>query len=121
MARLLAEEVLAAAKAVGKSGTEYTDSTKFRSSSNDAACVKIVSSAGSITVTQQVSTNNVDWNDAVNAANSGLGAVAATMTVGTRYVQYTPIMAPYIRYKVVEGGTAATAVTLTLIYQEDTV
>lgn len=121
MARMLAEELLASAKAVGKSGTVYTDAVKFRGSCFDGACCLIVTTAGSITITQQCSQDNITWYDPVNASGTALGAVAATLTAGSRYAQYTPVIAPYIRYKVVEGGTAATALTLTLIYQEDTV
>jgi hypothetical protein len=111
---LIAREVLCSALTVNNN-TQYTSAAKFYTTSG-YACVLVVSTAGSITVTQQCSPNNVDWYDAVDSSGNALGAVVAAMTVGTKYIQYSPVLCEYIRFKVVEGGTASTNVTLTLIY-----
>jgi hypothetical protein len=117
MKKLLAREVLYSAS-VGQAATVYTSSSRFYSATGYAAVV-LVSSAGSITVTQQVSQDNATWYDPVDEDGTAIGAVAAAMTVGGRYIQVSPIVGQYIRYKIVEGNTAATTVTLTLIFQEE--
>lgn len=99
--------------------TEYTKSIKFENCSGDAT-VFLVSTAGSITVTQQCSLDNKTWYDPVNASNSAIGAVIATMGVTTGiYISFTVVLAPYIRFKIIEHGSAATTVTLKLIYRHE--
>jgi hypothetical protein len=76
-----------------------------------AMAIQVVSSAGSITVTQQVcETKTGTFLSPVSSANAALGAIAAGMTVGTRYVSIDPVPAPWSRLNIIEGGTAATVV-----------
>ena len=118
MSKHLAYDKVMDAISISQAATAYTDSLPYRSSTGNTA-VLIVSSAGSITVTQQCSTDGINWYDPVNSANSALGAIAATMTVGSRYVIPSLVVSPYIRLKVVENNSAATVVTVTFIYQQD--
>ena len=105
--------VVGVAGAVAKNATVYSAAIDVSRSENAKLGVLIVSTAGSITVTQQCSMDGVTFYDAVNAGGDAQGAVAATVTVTTgRYVEYTPTLAPYIRYKVVEGNVAAPVVTV---------
>ena len=118
-AALVGYETLMNAAAVTKAGTSYSSSMKFDRCTG-TVCVFLVSTAGSITVTQQCSMDDSNWYDPVNAAASALGAVIATMTVTTgKWISYSPVLSPYIRFKVVEGNVAATAVTLQLMFQEE--
>lgn len=116
MSSLISSEVLASAKAVTKAGTVYSNSRKFHDC-DGTACLKIVSTAGSITVTQQCSLDDSTWYDPETAAGAA-GAVEDTITVTTgRYLSFTPVLCPYIRFKIVEGNVAASAVTLELSYR----
>ena len=105
--------VLSETVAVTKQGTVY--SSPFRA--NECAgtiALLIVSSAGSLTVTQQCGlTEDGTFYDPVNAANSALGAVcAAGFTVGSRFINLTPVVAPWLRLKMIEANVAATDVDL---------
>jgi len=113
---MISKEALCSALAVGQAGTKYTNSRKFHDCDGTACCL-IVSTAGSITVTQQCSTDDTTWYDAETASGAA-GAVenAITVTAG-RYLSYTPVLCDYIRFKIVEGDVAATSVSLTLIYR----
>lgn len=106
-------------QAVAKAATGYSSSIRFDACAGDAT-VFLVSTAGSITVTQQCSLDDSNWYDPVNASGSAVGSVAATFTVSTgTYIIYTVVLTPYIRFKVVEGDVAATDVSLNLIYRHE--
>lgn len=112
---MISKEVLMGVVAVSNQ-TKYSNARKFHDC-DGTACVLIVSTAGSITVTQQCSTDNVTWYDPETSAGAA-GAVEDTITVTTgRYLSYTPVLSDWLRFKVVENGTASTNVTLTLIYR----
>ena len=114
--------IVGVAGAVAQGATEYGilgDSRRLmteRSTGNMAMWIK--STAGQITVTQQVSYNGDDWQDPVDSAGSALGVVVSGMVAGTKYIAFSPALAKYSRFKVVEGNNAATTVTMQLIRQE---
>jgi len=111
---LIMHEIVMSVGIVSKAGTVYSKSVPFYDC-DGTACLRIVSTAGSITVTQQCSINNVDFFDPETSSGAA-GAVEDTITVTTgRYISFTPVMAPYVRFKVVEGDVAATVVTLELV------
>jgi hypothetical protein len=115
----IANELLISSVTVGQAATAYSDIVSFDQISDAGnAVVLITTSAGSVTVTQQCSPNKLDWYDAENASGSAIGAVVTAMTVGTKYISYSPVLARYIRFKVVENNSAAAVVTLRLIFQE---
>ena len=118
MSKHLAYDKVMNAVTVAQAGTEYTDSLPYRSSTGNTA-VLVTSSAGSITITQQCSTDNINWYDPVGPTGTGLGPVYTTMTVGTKYIIPALVVSPFIRFKVVETNVAGTVVTLTFIYQQD--
>ena len=101
---------------VAASATVYSASRKFHDCAGDAI-LYIVSTAGTLAISQQCSLNDVDWYDPVNTSDSALGVVKAAQTVTTGvYVVFTPVISKYIRFKVIES-TAETVVTLTLSYR----
>jgi hypothetical protein len=118
-AKVLSNQIIHNAS-VSQAATVYSDVVKADLSNGEVA-LEIVSSAGSITVTQQCSIDGYAWSDPVDGAGNALGAVVAAMTVGTKYVVPSAVVAPLIRYKIVEGNTAATVVKLRLIFQEEVV
>jgi len=113
---IVSKELLCSALAVGKNGTKYSNSRVFHDC-DGTACLRVVSTAGSITVTQQCSTDDVTFYDPETAAGAA-GAVENAITVTTgRYLSFTPVLAPFVRFKIVEADVAATAVTLELAYR----
>lgn len=105
------------AQSLAQAATGYSSSIIFDVCAGDAV-VLLKSTAGSITVTQQCSLDNETWYDPVNSSAAAVGGVAAALTVTTgTYISFTVVVAPYIRFKVVEGNVALTAVTLNLIYR----
>lgn len=111
------QEQLMTAEAVAQADTHYTSSIDFERCNGNATLL-IVSTAGSITVTQQCSLDNSTWYDAVNTSGTAVGAVASALTVTTgTYVVYSPVLAPYIRFKVVENNSAPTVVSIKLNFQ----
>ena len=127
-ARIIVIQKLMDKITVVKNTIAYSDVYPFGRCTGTAV-VLLASTAGTITVSQQCSldydSNNTaaaTWYDPVDASAGALGAVAAGVTVTTgRYVSYSPVMVPYIRYKVTETGNIAnTVISLTLAFQEET-
>ena len=111
--------VVGTAGAVARAATEYSESSSFRMTT-DSASILVATTAGSITISQQCSMNNADWYDPYDASGNLLGTVATALTVTTgKWIAFNPAMAPYIRFKVVEGNVAATVVTINLMFQEE--
>lgn len=97
---------------VDASSTGYTSSFQLNYCAGFISLL-ITSTAGTVTITQQCSVDGITFYDPVDASNAALGAVAAGMTVGSRYVQPNPVLAAYARYKIVEtGGAAGSTVTV---------
>jgi hypothetical protein len=113
---MVSKEKLMDAVAVAQQDTHYSNSRKFHDC-DGTACLLISSTAGSITVTQRCSPDNKTWYDPETASGAA-GAVEDTITVTTgRYLSFTPVLCDYIRFKVVEGNTAPTVVSLELAYR----
>lgn len=112
----LIKTVLSNAQAITRAAIAYSDSIDFSSCEGDIALL-IASTAGSVTITQQCSVDNSNFYDPVDKDGTALGAVVSALTVTTgKYVAVSPVIAPYIRYKIVEGDVGATALTLTLVH-----
>ena len=119
MRKTIGGEVLSALQEVAQNATGYSKSFRSEGITGNVS-IFLVSTAGSITVTQQVSNNNVDWYDPVNGAGSAVGAVAAALTVTTgKWVTFTPVVSRYTRFKIVEGNVAATVVSILYMCQEE--
>lgn len=94
--------------------TKYSDAYSFRKCTGNA-CVFIVSTAGTLAITQQVSIDGVNWYSPYDISTTVQGVVCAAQTVTTGvYRVFTPVLCEWIRFKVVES-TAKTTVSLTLI------
>jgi hypothetical protein len=115
---MISKEKLMNAVELAASDTHYSNSRRFHDCSGTACLLIVVTGDGTVTVTQQCSTDNKTWYDPENAAGA-VGAVEDTITVTTgRYLSFTPVLCDYIRFKVVETGTTQTAtVSLTLAYR----
>ena len=120
MASDISNELIMNAETVAQADTHYTGKVDFRGCVGDAILF-IASTAGSITVTQQCAwTKSGTFYDPVNTSGAAVGSVRADLTVTTGvYVVFTPVLAPYIRFKVVEGNSAETAVTIRLLFRKD--
>jgi hypothetical protein len=112
-------EQLSTAQAVAKQATAYSVATNFKGCAGNAA-LYIVSTAGSVTISQQCSADGVTYYDPVDTAGSAIGVIRTALTVTTGvYVPFTPVLAPYARFKVVEGNSAATVITLKLVFRSE--
>lgn len=116
-------ETLMAAQNIASSGTGYSSAMAFDESTGEIS-VLLIATEGQITVTQQCGlTADGTFYDPLNAASAALGSVIANLASTTtgQFVHYDPVPAPFIRFKVVENGVAATttAVTLTVAAQKE--
>ncbi len=99
-------------------GTKYSDSMKFHACTGSAS-VLIISTAGTLAISQQCSNDNTNWYDPVDISGTALGIVKAAQTVTTGImVSFTPALAEWIRFKVTES-TASTVVSLTLSFRTE--
>lgn len=115
----LRKSVLMSAESVSKKGTSYTDSVEFRRCSGETTMI-VISTAGSITITQQCSYDDKTWYDPYDKNGNALGLVQSSQTVTTgKYIFFNPVPSEYIRFKVVEGDVATSTVTITLITREE--
>jgi hypothetical protein len=111
------QETLMSAEVVAQADTHYTSSVDFERCTG-VASVLIISTAGTVTITQQCSLDDITWYDPINNAGVALGVVCTAKTVTTGiYVAYSPVATPYVRFKVVETNTAQTSVTVKLLFQ----
>lgn len=79
-----------------------------------AVLVNLAGTSPSVTITQQTSIAGTTWHDPVNAAGSALGAVltAGTGTAIGIYVQFSPVVAPYSRFKIVAAADSTVSITV---------
>lgn len=113
-------QVLSETIAVTQAGTLY--SGVFKSDKNAGALsILITTTAGSITVTQQCGLSETGtFYDPVSSVNAALGGIAATFTVGSRFVSVSPVASPWSRIKIVEGNVGATSVVIKVYQLIDT-
>lgn len=116
--RIIGRTPLMSDVSVDQAGTSYSQVMDFTRCTGEVA-VLLSSTAGKITVTQQCSTDKMNWYDPTNSSGASVGLVCLNQLVTAgRYIGYTPVLSSYMRFKVVEGNTAATTVNLVLIFQE---
>ena len=112
-------KTMASALACGKNATVYSNVLGVGDLAGHIG-IRLISTAGSITVTQQCSIDGTTFYDPVDTSATALGQVVAAQTVTAGiYVVPDVVLAPYIRYKIVEGNVAATAVTINLVTLHD--
>lgn len=75
------------------------------------ACIEVVAMTATTAISQQCSSDNVNWYDPVDGFGNSLGVVS-TSTTGAKYIQYSPVLSKYIRYKYVPTGTGTATVKL---------
>ena len=105
--------------AVSQAATVYSDPMLFRKATGDIAILVTIAGTTSITITQQCSLDGITFYDPTDASGNALGAVIATSGAATKYISYSPVLANYIRYKVVENNTGAATVTIKVVSQEE--
>lgn len=94
--------------------TSYSNSFKFNVSAGFAA-IEVKTITGATAISQQCSTDNANWYDPTDYAGNPLGVVATAVSAAG-YYQYSPVIAPYIRYKYVPTSTGT--ITTNFIGQE---
>jgi len=102
------------ATAIDAGSTSYSVALGALNAIGSYGALQITSTAtGGIVITQQVSVDGATWIDPTNATMAAAGAVYNSVaTVLNMYIPFTPVVAPYIRFKVVPVQTN----TITLKY-----
>ena len=116
MSNQLAVPVMSAST-VANAATIYSTSYDANYASGFAAALVQLAGSSNVTITQQASIDNTTFYDVVNSAGSAQGAVLSAGT-GTApfYIQFSPVVAKYNRFKVVAG--AASTVSISVVYSE---
>jgi hypothetical protein len=99
---------------VGAGSSNVSSSVRVKRASFDRNFGILVSANDTVTITQQCSIDDSNWYDPYLSNTSQTGQVA---TADAKYVTFSPIVAPYIRFNV--SATNSTNVTLELIRSED--
>lgn len=118
MAQKLYVKVLAAVGTACGNETVYTDSTNFQHARGYCGALITISNGGSYVITQQCSVDNENWYNPVDDDNTALGLVCTGAHTSTCYKYFSPVLAPFIRFKVV-GTVAGGKYGFTLISQEN--
>jgi len=91
---------------------------RFRQGTGEVA-VLLENSAGSITVKQECSWDDITFFAPVDQDGNALGDVVTAHTTTTdTYIVFSPIICKFLRFSVLENNSAATTVTIHLIFQE---
>lgn len=80
----------------------------------------ITISAGSLTISQQCGFKEGElFYDPKDKNNNSLGVVCSLFAAGTYYIQYDPVVAPFIRWKFVEANIGSATITFLPFLLED--
>lgn len=109
---MIRRKVLMSGVTVAQNTTVYSSSVLFDRCEGDVA-ILVISTAGSISIIQQCSLDDVTFYSPINASGSVIGTVCTAQLVTTGvYIAYSPVLAPYARFAVTENDVAASTVTL---------
>ena len=101
---LIATKVISSAQTVLSGQTDYSNSIDTRIWGGFTSLELVLSGASpSVTVSQQCSNDNSTWYDPKDNANGALGVIATGATA-SRFIQFSPVMSPYIRLKYVTAA-----------------
>jgi hypothetical protein len=79
------------------------------------AAIEVVSNTGTVTITQQCSTDNVTWYDPVDKTGAALGAIATALATSA-YIEFDPVVSKYVRLKYAPTGSGT--ITVKVIISE---
>ena len=82
------------------------------------ASLLVVTSAGSLALTYQVSDDETNWYDPEDTAGAALGGINAAVTVGSNWIVFNPSLARYTRIVAVLTGANST-VSMTFRLSEE--
>ncbi len=117
--RKIRTERMMDAEVIAQNDTHYTKGVNFDRGTGEVGML-IVSTAGKVTISQQCSLLGASWYDPVGPSGNQIGIVCTGVLVTTgTWVSYDPVVAPHIRFKIVEKNVAATSVTIDMITQEE--
>lgn len=97
-------------------GTYYSDPLEIRSCKGYAALL-VTTSAGSLAITQELSLDGINFYTPYDTSGNDLGSIYAALTVGSKWIDFGPKIARYMRFKFVLTSANAT-VSARYIHQE---
>ena len=115
MGNIIAHPRLMDEEDISNGDTEYSSSIKFIAASGFNAMLVILTAGSNVTISQQCSEDNTTFYDPVDPDGNALGIVYTNLTASA-YIQFPPVIAPYIRFKVT--ASADSTVTLDHIVSE---
>lgn len=119
---ILGSETLADGLTITQNTTTYTSSMKFDKCTGNVSIRLTTTGNMTVVVSQQCSSDNINWYDPVDGSGTALGQIAdLTTTTIDKWVKPTLVLAPYIRFKFVEANAAAGTAVLKVYAQEETI
>lgn len=100
------------AQAVTNSVNAFSNSVEVNRWSGFAA-IEVSANTATATITQQCSSDNVNWYDPVDKSGSALGAIATSLAT-TGYIEFDPVLSKYVRLKYDPTGSGSLTVKLIL-------
>lgn len=107
---ITAVKTISNAQAIVDSVNSFSNSVEIITWAGFAA-IEVSSNTGTVTITQQCSTDNVNWYDPVDKTGAALGAIA-TVLATTAYIEFDPVLSKYVRLKYVPTGSGTLTVKL---------
>lgn len=107
---LIATKTISSAQSILAGNTDYSNSIDTRIWGGFTSLELVLSGASpNVTVSQQCSNDNSTWYDPKDYTNGVMGLIASGATA-SRFIQFDPVIAPYIRLKyVVTADSTITA------------
>lgn len=110
---LTGRATLLAATAVLSGSTTYTSSIRIFSWAGIMALLVTLTGGGdNVTITQQCSDDDSNWYDPVDSDGNALGKVY-TALAASKFIQYSPVLCKFARFKIVAGANSTVKVTAT--------
>jgi len=91
-------------------GTYYTDEIEQAYSKGHCSLL-VLTSAGSLAITYEVSDDNVSWYTPKDTDGNALNVIATAMTANT-WVVFSPTLAEYVRFKFILTGSNSTVTAI---------
>lgn len=107
----LRDYILASAKSVLNGVTDYSDSCYIARCAGYVAVLITLTAGSNVTITQQISDDDVTFYDPVDTDGTAVGAVY-TALLTTKYIQFAPVVGRYVRFKIVAGADSVVTIKL---------
>lgn len=109
---ILAVKTISNAQALTNGVTAFSNSVEL-SPWAGFVTVEVSANTSTTTISQQCSSDNINWYDPVDNSGNALGAIWTGLST-TKYVQYSPVLTKYFRLKYVPTGSGSITTKITV-------